>query len=273
MQGKIMTDNFPTPTSSQAPPAAAALRGPNMIAVASGKGGVGKTWFSITLCHALAKQGKKILLFDGDLGLANVDIQLGLTPERDLGAVIDGTVTLAGAAMRFTEGGFDILAGRSGSGSLANLPSQRLTEVRTELMDLARTYDNIIVDLGAGIDRPVRQLSGPAGITLVVVTDEPTSLTDAYAFIKVTYSANPSADIRVVINMANSTREGERTYETILKACQSFLKRSPQLAGIIRRDLKVREAIRAQMPLLVRSPTTDAASDVEAIANRLFHTR
>lgn len=246
------------------------LRGANVIAVASGKGGVGKTWFSITLSHALTKAGLNTLLFDGDLGLANVDIQLGFSPRNDLGAVINGEVTLAKAAQRFPDTGFDIIAGRSGSGTLAQLPSQRLSSLRNDLLELARSYDRVVMDMGAGVDRTVRTLSGPAGTTLVVTTDEPTSLTDAYAFIKLTHATNPSADLRIVVNMAQSVKDGERTYGTILKACQNFLKYKPALAGIIRRDLKVRDAIRNQTPLLTRSPSSDAARDVEAIVQRLL---
>ncbi|WP_207455122.1 MinD/ParA family protein [Azospirillum sp. SYSU D00513] len=246
------------------------LRGANVIAVASGKGGVGKTWFSITLAHALTRMGKNALLFDGDLGLANVDIQLGFTPRSDLGAVLNGEVTLAKAAQRCQETGFDIVAGRSGSGTLAQLPSQRLSSLRNDLLELARNYDCVIMDMGAGVDRTVRTLSGPAGVTLVVTTDEPTSLTDAYAFIKLTHATNPAADLRVVVNMAQSVKDGERTYNTILKACQNFLKYKPGLAGIIRRDMKVRDTIRSQAPLLTRSPTSEAAQDVQAIAQRLL---
>src|SRR5580700_4785420 len=113
-----MSDPIPmNRTATQESAATRPLPCPNMIAIASGKGGVGKTWFAITLCHALAKRGKDVLLFDGDLGLANVDIQLGLTPERDLGAVVEGSSNLSGAVKKYKEGGFDILAGRSGSGS------------------------------------------------------------------------------------------------------------------------------------------------------------
>ncbi len=245
------------------------LRGHNVVAVASGKGGVGKTWFSITLTHALARLGRRALLFDGDLGLANVDIQLGLMPPRDLSMVFEGRLTLPRVAVRFDDGGFDIIAGRSGTGGLASLPSQQLTGLRNDLLELARGYDSVVMDMGAGVDRTVRLLAGPAGTTLVVTTDEPTSLTDAYAFIKVTRGANPAADLRIVVNMAQSAREGERTYQTIDKACQSFLKFSPPLAGIIRRDTHVRDAIRTQVPLLTRSPTCEAARDVEAVAARL----
>ena len=239
----------------------------NMIAIASGKGGVGKTWFSITLGHALAKRGKRVLLFDGDLGLANVDIQLGLTPEKDLGNVMDGQTSLREAVTHYEDGGFDILAGRSGSGNLATLATQKLAVLRKDLIDLARSYDHVLVDLGAGVDRAVRQMAGPAAITLVVITDEPTSLTDAYAFIKLSHAANPDADLRVVVNMASSAHDGQNTYATIRSASETFLHYTPKLAGVIRRDTKVRDAIRNQTPLLVRSPLCEAAEDVEAIAD------
>jgi flagellar biosynthesis protein FlhG len=243
-------------------------KGRNVVAVASGKGGVGKTWFAITLAHAFARSGQRALLFDGDLGLANVDIQLGLMPDRDLGGVIGGRISLAQATTRF-EGGFDIIAGRSGNGSLATLPGQRLSQLRSDLVSLAASYDRVVLDLGAGLDRTVRLLAAAAGTCLVVTTVEPTSLTDAYAFIKVTHADEPDADLRVVVNMAGSTAEGQRTYQTLLRACQGFLKISPPLAGIIRRDRKVVESIRNQSPLLTRHPGAEAAADVEAIVRNL----
>jgi flagellar biosynthesis protein FlhG len=264
-----MTDPIPLNPHNQAG-SAPLMQARNMIAVASGKGGVGKTWFSITLCQALAKAGKKTLLFDGDLGLANVDIQLGLTPDKDLGAVVAGESTLAGSVTKYAEGGFDIIAGRSGSGNLASMPTQRLSDLRTDLMALSRSYDHVLVDLGAGVERSVRQMAGPAAMTLVVVTDEPTSLTDAYAVIKLGRAANPGADMRIIVNMATNSNEGQKTYETIRKTCESFLHFTPVLAGIIRRDIKVRESIRAQTPILTRYPGADAARDVEAIAQRIM---
>ncbi|MGB0694363.1 MAG: MinD/ParA family protein [Rhodospirillaceae bacterium] len=241
-----------------------------VIAVASGKGGVGKTWFSVTLTHALARRGARALLFDGDLGLANVDIQIGLMPTHDLGSVIVGKRTMTQAATLYENGGFDVIAGRSGSGSLANIPPGRLQIIAEDLLLTAQNYDRVILDMGAGVDRPIRLLSRIAGTILVVTSDEPTSLTDAYAFIKVTAMERKDVDIRVVVNGCNSTREGERTYNTLLKACQGFLKISPPLAGIIRRDTRVREAIRNQTPILLRYPNSEAAMDVEAIAERLM---
>jgi flagellar biosynthesis protein FlhG len=240
------------------------------IAVASGKGGVGKTWFAITLAHAFADKGRKALLFDGDLGLANVDIQLGLMPKHDLGGVLAGRLPLNQAAMTYEDGGFDIIAGRSGSGNLANISASRLHSLNEDVTMLASSYDHIIFDLGAGVERTVRNLANQVDTVLVVTTDEPTALTDAYAFIKLTHMERPNLDIRVVVNMANSTREGERTYNTILKACQGFLKFSPPLSGVIRRDTKVRETIRNQTSILVRFPNTEAATDVRSIVVKLL---
>ncbi len=241
----------------------------SIVAVASGKGGVGKTWLAITLAQSFAEAGQRTLLFDGDLGLANVDIQLGLVPTRDLGHFGNG-IALHKIVTKFAAGGFDIIAGRSGSGTLAALDAQRLGEVMGALAELAVSYDRVILDLGAGVEPPVRALGALARVGLVVTTDEPTSLTDAYAFIKLSLASGAARDLRVVVNLAGSPREGERTYGTISKACREFLKYEPPLAGIVRRDPKVRDAIRAQAPLLTRYPTSEAAADVRALARNLL---
>jgi flagellar biosynthesis protein FlhG len=249
------------------PKSPAFRRGKNIIAVASGKGGVGKTFFSISLAHALTKQGKKVLLFDGDLGLANVDVQLGLMAKRDLNDVIRGRLSLDKIIQTYDEGGFDIIAGRSGQASLSALPSQRLAALRDQLLDVADKYDAVIIDLGAGVDRTVRMMSASATKTLLVTTDEPTSLTDAYAFIKLGNAAGMSKHVNIVVNMAPSKSEGEKTYKTILKACENFLRLKPPLAGMISQDPRVKESIRRQTPLLMRSPNTEAAEDIYKIAD------
>lgn len=241
-----------------------------MIAIASGKGGVGKTWLAITLAHAMANSGQRTLLFDGDIGLANVDIQLSLMPKHDLGGVLAGRLPLNQATIRFQEGGFDIIPGRSGTGNLGNTPTNKLRTLGNDLLLLSQAYDQVILDLGAGVEHTVRQLTHNVGTCLVVATDEPTALTDAYAFIKLTHMENPQIKLQVIVNMANSTREGERTYNTILKACEGFLKFSPPLAGVVRRDNKVRESIRNQVSTLIRFPNTEAAIDVGAIAEKLL---
>ena len=174
-------------------------------------------------------------------------------PKRDLNDVIRGRLSLDKVIQPFEEGGFDIVAGRSGQASLSSLPSQRLMHLRDQLLEVADKYDVVVVDLGAGVDRTVRMMSATATRTLLITTDEPTSLTDAYAFIKLGNAAGMSKHISIVSNMAVSALEGEKTYRTLLKACENFLRLSPPLAGIIRQDPRVKDSIRHQTPILVLS--------------------
>ena len=297
--GGINADGINVPGSAKA------VACGTIIAVASGKGGVGKTWFAITLAHALARRGRRVLLFDGDLGLANVDIQLGLTPARDLGAVVAGQATMAEVTLRHPDGGFDIVAGRSGSGALSVLDPVALERMLAALRDATARYDVVLLDLGAGLDRSVRRMAAWADTLLVIATEEPTSLTDAYAVLKLHAAdsaggdgggpgrggAAPSGsdiaqgaagrpasnrlhpastgDARIVVNQASSRPAGERTYATLYRACERFLGRAPPLAGVIRRDDRVKDAIRRQTLLLTRHPSCPAAADVEAAAESL----
>ncbi len=244
-------------------------RNANIIAVASGKGGVGKTWFSVTLSHALAKMGEKVLLFDGDFGLANIDIQLALMAKHDIASVLTNKITLNQTITHYKAGGFDIIPGRSGSGSLAQIPPNRLQLLLEDLHALAPDYDRVIVDLGAGLEKSVRMFAGSSGNLIIVCSDEPSSMTDAYAFIKIMTLTKAPAKIKIVINSANSTREGEKTYNTISKACKEFLKIDPPLLGVIRRDTQVRDAIRNQATIITRSPNAIAAEDVLTIASNI----
>ncbi|MDF2365926.1 MinD/ParA family protein [Sneathiella sp.] len=244
--------------------------GKNLITIASGKGGVGKTVLAISLAEALAKAGKKILLFDGDVGLANVDIQLGIMPEKDLATVITGEMALKDVIFKCAAGGFDLIAGRSGSGALGSMSVGQLKKIREDLAALGSKYDFIILDLGAGVDDAVKTLSNGQGTKLVVTTGDPTSLTDAYAYIKVTSQMMPGADLRVLINMAKSEADGQKIYGKLLSACRNFLKFEPPLAGIIELDEKVSNAIRAQAGLMTRYPTSNAAGNVDSLAHNII---
>lgn len=239
---------------------------PNIIMIASGKGGVGKTWFSITLAHILAAQQKKVLIFDGDLGLANVDIQLGLNPVADLGDVVEGRKTFQDATTTYADGGFDILAGQSGSGMLSDLSPERLTLIREELKGAAKAYDYVLIDLGAGIGGIVKSLTPAAGHCILVINDEPTSLTDAYAFLKVTKRNHPFLPISILVNHADSDQQGQNTYDGFAAVCEKFLAYKPNLAGIVLRDSHIKDAIRHQTALTKRHPSSPALKGVLNVA-------
>lgn len=242
-----------------------------IITIASGKGGVGKTWVSTTLCHLFATQGKNILLFDGDLGLANVDIQLGLIPESDLGQVFSGAITLDKAITRFGtgQGAFDIISGQSGSGTLASLKKESLVALNQDLAQLSQQYDLTIMDLGAGVETSVMTLCETSHKIIVVVTADPTSLTDAYAFIKLNHRRNPQMNLAILVNMVEDRHEGKRTYENLKKVCENFLGFTPDYLGSVRRDKHVVDAIRHQKPLLQRHPKSLAGEDMMKIAKKV----
>lgn len=241
-----------------------------LIAVASGKGGVGKTWLAVTLGQALVRRGRRVLLFDGDLGLANIDVQLGIAPEVDLGTILGGRAALDAAVFQHAPSGLDVICGRSGSGRLADLADARARSFLEELEALKAAYDHVLLDLPAGLDGFVRQALVRSDRRLIVTTDEPTALTDAYALIKVSAGDGARGDLMVAINLAADHAAGAATFDGFARVCERFLKRRPVLAGVIRSDSRVRQAIRHQTPFLTRHPTAPAAGDVEAMAERLM---
>jgi len=245
-----------------------------VVAVASGKGGVGKTWFSITLAHALALQGERCALLDGDLGCANIDVQLGIQPKLDLASVISGRASLAESVTPVfggagVNGGFDVFAGRSGSGSLADLSANATGELAVAAVSLGLIYDRVIFDLAAGVHANLMRLAAAADKQIVVVNDEPTSLTDAYAFIKVLRQRAPDREPLIVVNAAESPDESNHTYRALSEACHRFLDFRPALLGVVPRDPRVRDAIRAQAPILQRAPQSYAALAVVRVAEEL----
>jgi len=266
------------PSKSPLPTAPGRRR--KIITIASGKGGVGKTMLSTTLAHALAFAGERTLLVDCDLGLANVDVQLGIMPDHDLASVVAGTTPFEDAVTRIAgdssasgRGAFDVIPGSSGSGALGALARTELARLRQGITLISAHYDRVIVDLAAGIDPAVTMFAAMDGPTFVVVTDEPTSITDAYAFIKVA-SMTPHddaapADLQVVVNMAETIEAGRKTYEALSRACANFLGLTPPLAGIVPRDTAVRDAVRHQSPLLTRSPNAKAGAAIAQMADSL----
>lgn len=228
-----------------------------LIAIASGKGGVGKTCIAIGLTHALAQAGHAVALVDGDVGLANVDVQLGLDPRHDLGDVLAGRCPLEAALIRHADG-FDVLPGRSGA---PVLEGAALRGFHAMLRGLP--CDLVVLDLGAGIGAAQRGLAAASDLLVVVATEEPTSLTDAYAVLKLHRRDAPQGQAGLLVNMAPQPM---RVHAALDAACRGFLGQGLQFLGAIRRDAKVPAAIRAQVPLLTRYPNTPAAEDLRALA-------
>ena len=246
------------------------IEGKNIIAIASGKGGVGKTCISVSLAHAFALKGLKVLLVDGDLGLSNIDIQLGLPTPITLANVFAYNEALNTAIIHDEITGCDIIAGHSGSQTLAGLTPARLQLFCDDLKILATHYDKVIIDLGTGIQTTVTTLASIAGEILIVTTDSPTSLADSYAFINTMKENKKSSLFKIIINMANTIKEGEKTYQNIFKACQSFLNLTPLLAGIIHQDSTLRQAVQQQEALLNFAPESIASKDILNLANHLL---
>ncbi len=245
-----------------------------VIGVASGKGGVGTTWLATTLACAFARSGRRTLLVDADLGSANVDVILGIAPETDLAAVIAGWVELEDAIAKVNGGagsttGFDVLPGRSGSGALAGLPAEEVSRLAASISALAIPYDVVVVDLPTGIGDDALRMARACDECIVVSTDEPPSMTDAFAFLKVLEGYAPSVRPWLLANMADTPVAGRRTIDALLRASKTFLKRVPLIAGVVLRDLNVRAAVRAQRTIFSFDETTQAAKDVQAIANKL----
>ncbi len=236
---------------------------PRLIVIASGKGGVGKTCLAIGLSQALAEAGQRVALVDGDLGLANVDVQLGLDPRRDVSDVLSGRCT-AEAALLPHPAGFALLPGRSGSAALAALEGASLQGFVRMLRGLP--MDWLVLDLGAGIGAAQRGLAAAADLLIVVATEEPTSLTDAYAVLKLHRRDAPAGLAGLVVNMA---AQPARVHAALDAACRGFLGQGLALLGAVRRDPRVASAIRAQTPLLTRHPNTPAAEDLRRLAEAL----
>ncbi len=234
-----------------------------LIVVASGKGGVGKTCIAIGLAHALAEAGRAVTLVDGDLGLANVDVQLGLAPGRDLADVLHGRIALEGALRRHPAG-FSVLPGRSGDAALAGNDGAALLGV------LRALPGEVVLDLGAGLGAQQRRLAAAADQLLVVATEEPTSLTDAYAVLKLHRLDAPGGRAGVVVNQAGNAAAARRVHGALDAACRSFLGGGVPFLGWVRRDAHVGQAIRAQAPLLTRFPNAPAAEDLRALARALL---
>jgi flagellar biosynthesis protein FlhG len=238
-----------------------------VIAVTGGKGGVGKTNVSVNLAAALAASGRRTVLLDGDLGLANVDVFLGLSPRYTLAHVLAGERTLDEILVRAPQG-FHVVPAASGLADLANLDAAAHLSLVQAFSGLASRLDVLIVDTAAGIAHGVTQFSQAAQHVLVVICDEPASLTDAYALVKVLSRQHGVSRFRVVANMARTPGAGEELFRRFERVTGKFLDVVLDYDGEIPQDEHVRRAIRGQRPVIEAYPASPAALAFKKLAAR-----
>ena len=240
----------------------------HIIGVTSGLGSMGKTWLSVTLAPALNLLRESVLLFDANNGLLNTDFQLDIPYKNYLNQVIEGKITLNQTITPINKKKFDVISGQSGSDLLEDVPIGRLQIMREELSLLAQNYNKVVVDLP--FSEKILYNLLPLSDIILVCTSDPSNLVSTYDFIQKNAYNLSYKSLQIVINYANSYEEGLRTYDTLRRACEQYMTATPKLLGIIRRDTKVRDAIRNHVLLLNRYPNSEAAEDVVNIARKLW---
>lgn len=239
-----------------------------VIAISSGKGGVGKSNLSINLALSLCKLGRQVILFDADLGLANADVLLGLQPRYNLTHFFQGGRSLQEIMV---EGplGLKVIPSGSGISQLADLGIQERERVLSHFALIEDQADYLLVDTGAGISRNVTAFAQAADEVIVVTTPEPTARLDAYGLIKVLAADGFQGKLQVVVNMAESTAEGEEVGRLMETLAQRFLNAHVEMLGQIPRDRAVQKSVRAQKPFSLEFPDSPAAQAVLAIASKI----
>lgn len=245
-----------------------------VIAIASGKGGVGKTTTSVNLAIALASQNRRTVLLDADLGLANADVLCGMMPKHRLESAVnpDTGLTLEDLAID-APGGFRLIPGSVGIGRVGELDDHERDALLASLQGLHARNDVVLIDTSAGLGPSVTAFVRAADLGLIVVTPEPTSIADAYALIKVLV-ASPEVRhppvLSLVINQVVNEREAEQVHERIAGVCDRFLGYQMPMIGHIRKDKKVLQAVRARVPYMIESPKSSAGKDMQKLARSLI---
>lgn len=240
-------------------------RAVQVIAVTGGKGGVGKSTVSVNLATAFAQLGRRTLLLDGDLGLANADVLLGIAPRHTLAHVIRGERSLEEILVEAPQG-FRVVPGASGIAQLAALPPSAHLGLVRELSSVGGDVETLIVDTAAGIAPGVLQLVQAAQHVLVVVCDEPTSITDAYALVKVLRRDHGVGKFQVLANMVRERGQGRRLFEPLSRVTNRFLDVTLEYAGEIPEDPWLRRSIREQRPVVDGYPSSAAARALKDLA-------
>lgn len=250
-------------------PEASQERKTRIIAIASGKGGVGKTNISINLALAYAQLGKKVIVMDADLGLANVNVVLGIIPKYNLYHLIRKQKRMSDIILD-TSYGIQIVAGASGFSKIANLSDVEREGFVQELSQL-QSADIIIIDTSAGVSNNVLSFVRAADDALIITTPEPTAITDAYGIIKIiaTEIDNMNLGLKLIVNRVKSVTEGKRVAERVVNIAGQFLNLKVDYLGYVYDDPSVQSAVLRQKPFFVSDPTGKASICLKHIASRL----
>ena len=236
--------------------------------MSSGKGGVGKTNISTNLAVALAQSGKRVCVFDADTSLANVNILLGIQPRFTLEQLLNSEASLDEVLVP-APGGIHIVPAASGIAELNSLDESRQAILLDALRTLERDFDYLLIDTAAGIGRNVLLFLQATRQTLLVVTPEPTSLTDAFALAKVLKQKKSDAELHVLVNMSSGYAESIDVYKRLAGACQRYLDMRPEYFGYIPRDDYLRMAVQAQKPVLIAWPQAAVSQRFVALARSM----
>ncbi len=238
------------------------------IAIASAKGGVGKTNLSVGLAIALARSEHKVLLVDADFGLANIDILLKLKPAVTLKHVVCDAVDLKSA---ITEGpeGVSVVCGGSGIKELASIEPELVQELLTSLEAMEKDYDTVVYDTGSGIGDATMTVLAQVDCVAIVCTPDPTSVMDAYATAKILYAKEPEANVVLIVNMADDEKEGEVVFGRFKSIIGQFLNKEVTLAGVVCFDDAVRSASRDRTSVMIANPRSSATTEITALAAQL----
>lgn len=238
-----------------------------VITVTSGKGGVGKSNFSLNFALGLSQTGKKVVVLDADVGFANIDVLMGKTPRLTLADLVQKRATIW-EVMESGPYGIRFIPGGSGLQDLLNLRPEQLSYVTRQLEELRGVADFLIVDTGAGLNEGTLRFILSSDDVIVVSTPEPTAITDAYALIKLVTKQKGNVNIQLVINRASSLTEGKQAAEKIALVSKKFLNLELQTLGFVLDDPKVSKAVKEQVPFLIRYPESSAARCIEQLVRK-----
>lgn len=240
-----------------------------VVAVTGGKGGVGKSTVALNLACAAQQQGKRVMLLDADLGLANIHVMLGLHATRNLSHVIEATCDLQDIILP-GPGGVKIIPASSGISAMANLTQQTATGLIHAFSELGKDIDLLIVDTAAGISESVLSFSAASQSVLMVICNEPTSLADAYALIKILHQEKRVQHFKILVNMAKNKIDADKAFYNLLRVTDRFLDVSLDYLGFVPYDEYVKKSIQQKQPVVISYSGSKASLNFKNLSEKIL---